>query len=71
MFLVSELPIFQNLASKIKGGAGQRGYMFWSGTLDFGVRRLTSALETCCVARSARKRSPIMRIHTTELLLKF
>ena len=35
MFLVSELPIFQNLASKIKGGAGQRGYMFWSRTLDF------------------------------------
>ena len=37
----------------------------------FDVRRLTSVLETPCVSQSARKRSPIMRIHTTELLLIF
>ena len=37
----------------------------------FDVRRLMSVLETPCVSQSARKRSPIMRIHTTELLLNF
>ena len=37
----------------------------------FDVRRLVSVLETPCVFRSVRKWSPIMRIHTTELLLKF
>ena len=50
----------------VRGGIGSG-----AGPPIFDVRRLMSVLEAPCVARSVRKRSPIMRIHTTELLLKF
>ena len=64
--------IFEKSSLKDQRGELVRGGIrSGAGPSIFDVRQLTSALETPCVARSARKRPHNMRIHIRELVLKF